>query len=143
MRNYVIVKDMTKLFNKEMLLYSLADFSFKTPKRVSFLVYSILLFGIYSVPLIYFLWPLNQYTAMLALIPPFVLGNLMSKPIWGGKSFISWGKCQIKFILSKKRYYDGIGNKKLRAKYTVDHSYTVSRRKDYYELARYIEEMEL
>lgn len=139
MKNYILVKDMTKLFNKEMLLYSMFDLSFKKPIRVVFLVYLILLLGIWTAPLTYFLWPLGPYKAMFIFGPPFLMANLMSKPIWGGKSFFSWFKCQLRFAFSKKRYYDGYGKRNLNVKYTVNHTYTVSRRKDFIELFNQIQ----
>ena len=75
---YILVKDMTRLFTKEMLLYSLFDISFKKPIRLVFLVYLILLLLIYSLPLTILLWPFNKYSAMLIIIPPFLLASLMS-----------------------------------------------------------------
>ena len=136
---YILVKDMTRLFTKEMLLYSLFDISFKKPIRLVFLVYLILLLLIYSLPLTILLWPFNKYSAMLIIIPPFLLASLMSKPIWGGKSFFSWFKCQLKYAFSPKRYYDGKGIRKINRKYFVKHSYTVSRRKDFNKLFRMIQ----
>lgn len=139
MKNYIEVKDMTRLFTKEILLYSLFDISLKKPLRIVFLGYLVLLFVIWGLPMYLIFGMDNPYIAMIIVLPPFGLARLMSQPIWNGKSFISWFKCQLKFATSVKKYYDGKAIKSF-AKYKIDHKITVSRRKDYIKLFNYIQE---
>ena len=47
----IIVKDMTRLFTKELLLYSFFDLTLKKPLRIAQLIYTIVLFLIISAPL--------------------------------------------------------------------------------------------
>lgn len=136
----IVVKDMTKLFYKQMLIYALSDISFKKPLRVAVLGYFFLFFAVWSLPLLWLLFPLNPYTAILVFGPPIILGNLASQPIWGNKRFFRWITCQLKFLLSKKRYYDGYGNANIYKAYIVKHNYMVSRRKDYQHLASLLKE---
>lgn len=135
----IIVKDMTKLFNKEILLYSFFDLALKKPLRIVYLMYLILLLIIWSLPWGMLLFPLNVYEAMFVFGPSFVLANMMSKPIWGGKSFFSWFRCQIRYITSKKKYYDGKAISKL-PKFKIEYNISVSRRKDFNKLFLYIKE---
>ena len=97
------------------------------------LIYWTILTLIWSVPIGILLFPWGVYSAFFVLAPPILLAQLMSKPIWGSKSFFSWAKCQLKFLFSPRRYYDGKGIKKLWS-WSVSHTYTVSRRKDYFKL---------
>lgn len=125
--------DMTRLFRKEILLYSLFDLHFKTPVRLMFGVYFILLLLIWALPIFILFWPPNVYVAAIALVIPYGLAQLMSKPIWGGKSFLKWLRCQIRYIRSPKAYYDTKPRGALRS-YTIDHTYIVSRARDFRKL---------
>lgn len=133
-RNHIVVLDMTKLFTKEILLYSLFDIAFRSPVRLMLGVYIILLGIIWSLPMAILLWPLNVYTALIVFGPTFALANLMSKPIWGGKSFPSWLKAQLFFASNPKHYYDNIARKDIGNEFKIDNIYTVSRRDDYRKL---------
>lgn len=135
MRNKpIVVLDMTKYFTKEILLYSLFDVSFQTPVRLMLGVYLIIMGIIWSLPLALLLWPLNVYSALIVFGPTVLLANLMSKPIWGGKSFKDWLSAQLSFATNPKLYYDTIARKGIGESLVIDHHYTVSRRKDYFKL---------
>ena len=140
MKNYIEVKDMTKLFTKEILIYSFFDISLKKPLRIVFIGYLVLLLAIWGLPMYLLFGTItNPYAAMVIVLPPFFLARLMSQPIWNGKSFLSWFKCQLKFATSVKKYYDGKAIKSF-ARYKIDHKITVSRRKDFVKLFNYIQE---
>ena len=116
-----------------MLLSSLFDLHFKTPVRLMMGLYLIILFVIWTIPIMYLFFPPNVYTTAVAFGIPFFLANLMSKPIWGGKSFFAWLKTQIRFIFNAKIYYDCNASKPLQ-EYRIDNEYSVSRAKEFYQL---------
>lgn len=65
----------------------------------------------------------------------------MSKPIWNGKSFLSFAKTQLKYLLRPKVSYDW----KIKPKnsvYEVDTMITVSRHDDYNKLYKLVKEEE-
>lgn len=128
------VLDMTGLFKKEILIYSFFDMHFKTPVRIVTWLYFLLLSVIWTFPIMYLFWPPSSYIIIIAVGIPVVLANLMGKPIWGGKSFMSWFICQIKYISHPKMFYDCISGKKNLGNYHINNVYTVSRSRDYYKL---------
>lgn len=132
---YLEVLDMTNLFTKEILLYSLFDLKFKRPVRFMLFVYLILTLLLWAVPLFFLVFKnhLNPYSTAFMIIPPIVIANMMSKPIWNNKSFFSWFKCQIKFIFSAKYYYDNRAIK-FPSFLKFNNQFTVSRARDFYKL---------
>lgn len=128
----VRVLNMTRLFDKEMLIYSFFDIRLKKPARVVFILYFLLLVLIWALPL-YMLLPLNPYTLALMLGVPFGGASAMSKPIWGGKKFFNWLQTQFKYLGEPKYFYDTIAGKKLQS-HKIDHQILVSRRRDYEKL---------
>ena len=128
----IIVKDMTRLFTKELLLYSFFDLTLKKPLRIAQLIYTIVLFLIFSAPLAIIINALNfwnLYTIGFTFGIPIILGNFMAQPIWGGKSFYDWTKTQIIYLTSPKYYCDHKPVKKEHT-YKIDNSIAVSRRSD-------------
>ena len=63
----------------------------------------------------------------------------MAQPIWGGKSFISWFKCLMRYYFSKKHYYDGVARASLPVM-KIESMISVSRRADYVRLIKEIKE---
>jgi len=135
------VTNMTSLFNKEMLIYSFFDIRLKSPLRVVGLFYFIILFFLIGAPILMFTWPPNVYTMFIALGIPFGGAYFMSKPIWNGKSFISFAKTQIKYFTRSKVLYDWKTRSK-NDKYIVDSQIIVSRHDDYNELYKIVKEEE-
>lgn len=125
----VRVLNMTRLFDKEMLIYSFFDVKLSKPARVVFIAYLALLFLLIGLPMLIFL-PLNPYLLMIEIGIPILGASLMSKPIWGGKKFFDFMKTQLRFIPSPRFYYDCNPGKKLES-HTIDFELQVSRRKDY------------
>lgn len=135
------VTNMTSLFNKEMLIYSFFDIRLKSPLRVVGLFYFIILFSIVGVPVLMFSWPPNVYTMAIALGIPFGGAYFMSKPIWNGKSFMSFAKTQVKYFTRSKVLYDWKTRSK-NDKYIVNSQIIVSRHDDYNELYKIVKEEE-
>lgn len=138
---HIEVTNMTSLFNKEMLIYSFFDIRLKSPLRVVGLFYFIILFFLIGVPVLMFTWPPNVYTMFIALGIPFGGAYFMSKPIWNGKSFMSFAKTQIKYFTRSKVLYDWKTRSK-NDKYIVDSQIIVSRHDDYNELYKIVKEEE-
>lgn len=128
------VLDMTGLFKKEILIYSFFDMHFRTPVRIVTWLYFFLLSAIWTLPILYLSWPPSSYIIIIAIGIPAVLANLMGKPIWGGKSFMSWFRCQVQYMSHPKMYYDCISGSKKLGNYRINNVYTVSRSRDYYKL---------
>lgn len=129
----VRVINMTRLFSKEMLIYSFFDIRLKKPARVVWILYFILLCAIWTAPILS-IFSLNPYSLALALVVPIAGASAMSKPIWGGKKFFSFLTCQIKYIFEPKRYYDTIKKPAKLYTYNSDYDVLVSRKKDYQKL---------
>ena len=128
----VRVYNMTKLFNKELLIYSFFDVKLKKPARISFLIYFFLVGIVFSFPVLYWLG-LNPYSLMFSAVVPFAAASVMSKPIWGGKKFFDFMKGQFQYIMEPKWFYDGYIGKKL-VDYSINLIFFASRRRDYGKL---------
>lgn len=129
----VEVTNMTSLFSKDMLIYSFFDIRLKSPMRVVGVLYFILLFIIIGVPVLMVSWPPNVYTMAIAVGVPFGGSYFMSKPIWNGKSFLSFSKTQLKYLIKPKVLYDWKARSR-ENKYAVNSQILVSRHDDYNEL---------
>lgn len=137
----VKVTNMTSLFSKEMLIYSFFDIRLKSPLKITQMLYFIVLFIIVGVPVFFISWPPNVYTTFIALGIPFGGSYFMSKPIWNGKSFISFIKTQIRYFSRPKAFCDWKATKKEEI-YKVDSQIQVSRHEDYNILYKIIKEQE-
>lgn len=139
--NEVKVSNMTSLFSKDMLVYSFFDIRLKSPLKIVQLGYFLALFVIVGVPVWWISWPPNVYSTFIALGIPGVGSYFMSKPIWNGKSFMSFLITQIKYFMRPKVYYDW----KARSKdtiYEIDSTIQVSRHEDYNILYKIIRDEE-
>lgn len=137
----VKVTNMTSLFSKEMLIYSFFDLRLKSPLRVVAILYFLLLFAIIGVPTFIIFWPPNVYSAMFGIGVPLGGSILMSKPIWNGKSFISFIKAQTRYILRAKVLFDWKPRTK-KTLYEVESNILVSRHDDYNKLYQLVKEEE-
>lgn len=135
------VTNMTSLFSKEMLIYSFFDIRLKSPLRVMAILYFMLLFGVIGIPVLVIFWPPNIYSIMFALGVSAGGAITMSKPIWNGKSFISFAKAQVRYFMRPKVLYDWV-NKPRETLYTIDSEILVSRHRDYRRLYEAVKEEE-
>lgn len=131
---YIEVKDKTKLFNKDFLIYSLFDVSFPKPVKISFFGYFIIIFLFISVPL-FIVFPFNSFLTILEIGIPFLLSSYLVQPIWNEKKFPDWLKTQLKYLSTPKRYYDLNAIKDL-GTYEINSEFVVSRHRDYELLAK-------
>lgn len=137
----VRVTNMTSLFSKEMLIYSFFDIRLKSPLRVMAILYFMLLFGVIGLPILFIFWPPNVYSIIFAFGISIGGAILMSKPIWNGKSFLSFAKSQLRYFSRPKIVYDWV-NKPRETMYTIDNEVLVSRHKDYGRLYKAVKEEE-
>lgn len=137
----VKVTNMTSLFSKDMLIYSFFDIRLKQPLRVVGILYFLVLFLLIGVPILIITWPLNVYTLVLTVGGSFGGAYAMSKPIWNGKSFFSFIKTQINYLLRPKVLYDWRKGPK-ETEYSVESNITVSRHNDYNKLYEIVKEEE-
>jgi hypothetical protein len=135
------VTNMTSLFSKDMLIYSFFDIRLKSPLRVIAILYFILLFLLIGLPTLLIFWPPNVYTMAFALGVPGAGAYAMSKPIWNGKSFMSFVKTQAIYWTRPKVTYDWKSRNKT-TEYVVNNMITISRHKDYNTLYKIVKEEE-
>lgn len=136
------VTNMTSLFSKEMLIYSFFDIRLKSPLRVMAILYFMLLFGVIGIPILIVFWPPNVYSLMFAFGTSIGGAIMMSKPIWNGKSFISFAKAQFRYFMRPRVLYDWV-NRPKETVYTIDNEILVSRHSDYGRLYRVVKEEEI
>lgn len=126
----------TKLFNKDIFLYSLADISLSKPVSLITAAYVLLFVVLWTVPAVAIFGLAvftSPYTFMLAVIPPVLLGIGANKPIWGGRNLFSWISVNAKYLFSPKCYADHAPKKPSETvvEYEVRMNPWVSRRADF------------
>lgn len=103
----------TDFFNREAMMYALGDIKFSRPKSIRTMLYVIVAFVLWAVPLTLIIGidtiisHFNIYLAAFIYGVPIGLGVLMAKPIWRGKPFLNWLKCLIGFITARPMITDG------------------------------------
>lgn len=129
------IHDMTKLFKKEILLYSFFDVRLKKPFRLMYGVYFVVVFLVVSLPLLILFWPPNPVLLGVAVGIPAFAANFMMKPIFNGRPFFSAMKVYLQYIINPKIYFDNKASAPLKD-YRIDETVHISRRDDYLELFR-------
>lgn len=129
--------NMTNFFNRELFMYSLGDIRFKKPVSLKKVAYTTAFLIIWTLPLILiFGIQLNVFFAAITLLPPFFLGNIASKPKFGGKTLIDWLKTTIKYIGEPKGWTDLNASKTLDSGvFFVEDEIWISRRRELQFLA--------
>jgi hypothetical protein len=134
----IVAKNLTSLFKKEMLLYSFFDIKFQRPVRIAAIGYTLVIALIWAVP-IFMLLPITPITLVIAAAVPIAGGMTMAKPIWGGKNFLGFAGCIIKYAMGPKAWYEHkAGKKDLLETYKIDHTIYANRQKDYTKLFKLI-----
>lgn len=133
-RRPVYVLNMTRLFSKEMFVYSFFDVKLKKPARMSTIGY---FFGV-GIPTWAIMFGLlhcglTPVTLAIAGGIPFLSAITMSKPIWEGRKFLDWIKVQIIHVNEVKLFCDGWKAPKFQ-NYKIDFAIYVSRIKDFMKL---------
>lgn len=131
--NPVVVKNLNALFSREVLIYSFYDVKLKKPARLVTIGYFIALALITTVPVLILTGFESPKLVIVTLALSIGGAMLMSKPIWGGRSFFKYMKIQIKYIMSPRFYAD---NKPAKDNVSlhINSTIQVSRHDDYNKL---------
>lgn len=134
---YLVVINMTEYFNRPLYMYSLGDIRFSKPIALKKLAYIMGTMIVWSLPiiLIFGIKLTPVYTAIV-IGPPLLIGNWMSKPSFGGMSFIQFLKVCFRFINEPKGWADLRGTDEVEeTDYYANHEIWISRRRDLHYLA--------
>lgn len=130
----VRVLNMTRLFSKEMFIYSFFDIKLSKPARVATIGYFFGISAIMSLLMwVVFHLPINLYTLVIVFGSAIGGATTMVKPIWNGRKFFPWVKVQFSHLGEAKLFCDGWKTKPLKD-YDVDFDVFVSRRRDFRKL---------
>lgn len=134
---YLIVINMTSYFNRPMFMYSLGDIRFSKPIALKKLAYIIVAMILWALPLLLiFGIHLNVLYLALVIVPPFFIGNWMSKPSFGGMSFLNFAKVCLQYMNEPKGWADLRGTDEVEeTEYYVQHETWISRRRELHYLA--------
>ena len=83
--NVIPVLNMTGFFNRELFMYSLGDIKFKKPvslKKVAYLTAFLIVWILPNFAI--FGLHMNVWFLAYLIVPPIIMGNAASKPMWGG-----------------------------------------------------------
>lgn len=140
---YILVINMTSFFNRPLYMYSFGDIRFGKPVALKKVAYILAMMIIWNVPLFLIAgFHLNVVWVALSILPPFFLGNWMSKPSFGGMSFLDFAKVAVRFLGEPKGWADLQATDDVeQTDYYVEHETWVSRRRELHYLAD-IEEAE-
>lgn len=113
-RGGVPVVNLTNFFNRELLMYSLGDIKFKKPVALKKVAYITLFLIVWTVPLVLiFGVPTGPIRAIIYFVIPIVLGNVASKPVFGGKGLIDFVKTLFNFAQEPNGWLDFKNSKDL------------------------------
>lgn len=128
---------MTNFFNRELFMYSLGDIKFKKPVSLKKVAYTTAFLIVWTLPMfLIFGLHLNLLYVAFILGPPFLMGNVASKPLFGGKTLIEATKSTIQFIGEPKGWTDLNSSKTLdNGSLFVESEIWISRRRELQKLA--------
>lgn len=105
-----VVNIYTDFFKRDMQIYALGDVRFNKPKSLKTVGYTLVLLLIWSIPMFLIIGPERSFSnviwAGIVLVPPFVLGGFMSRPLFHNKPFTKDVAATIKYISQKPIYTD-------------------------------------
>ena len=138
--------NMTGFFKRELFMYSFGDIKFKKPSALKSLAFTLGFLLVWTLPLfLVFGIPFNPVAAIIYLVPPIALGQVASRPIFGGKTLIDFVKTAILFLGEPKGWADmrPFNATESQQTYTTEHEIWISRRREYALLAQMIDESEI
>lgn len=101
------VVNMSSFFNREIFMHSFGDMRFSKPIALKRMMYTVLFILLWTVPLVFtFGVVFELWFAAIALVPPFVLGALANKPIWGGRVLPEFLKVTAVYLGEPKGWTD-------------------------------------
>lgn len=88
----VVINVYTDYFKRDLQLYALGDIRFNKPKSLKVVGYTLVLLVIWSLPMFLLIGPERSFSnvvwAAIILVPPFVAGNFMARPLFHNKPFM-------------------------------------------------------
>lgn len=131
------VKNFTRFFKRELVIYSFGDFKLGRPIAVMRILYALLFTAVWAgIIITVFGFHMNPYFVMFTFVPPVILGWRAGSPVWGGRNLFDFIKVNSTYLFSPRVFTDmkvpKIKNKK---KFFVEHVYWVSRRRELQKLA--------
>lgn len=140
--NRIMSLNMTNFFKRELFMYSFGDIKFKKPIALKTLAFTVGFLLIWVIPLmLIFGIPMNPIAAILYFGPPIALGQVASRPIFGGKTLIDFVKTAILYLGEPKGWADlkPFNASKSQQTYSIEHEIWISRRREYAMLAEMID----
>lgn len=128
----IVGRNMTNFFTRELFMYSLGDIKFKKPVSLKKMAYTTGFFIVWTLPLFLITGlQLNPYWVAIAILPPLVLGNYATKPVFGGKTLPHFMKAMIGFVKEPKGWTDLVNNNEMgQTNYYVENEIWISRRRE-------------
>lgn len=135
------VVNATPFFKRQVYLYSFGDIKLKTPIPLTKAAHIMTFVLCWTIPL-FFIFGLHMNVFYLAflVVPPFVLGNLATKPIFGGKGLFDFANTIIEFMSEPKGWTDGRNNSMSEETYQIVNEIWIGRRRELQLLADLVED---
>lgn len=139
----VRVRNFTRFFNRELMIYSLGgDIPLSYPIAIKRIFYVILFLALWTGLLVFTIgFYLNVYYVMFLVIPPSLIGWYAGRPVWQGRSLFGFLRVNGKFLFQPKGWNDlKSSNNRGRSSYVSRSVFWVSRRRELQKLADIREE---
>lgn len=105
-----VVNVYTDFFKRDMQIYALGDIRFNKPKSLKTVGYTLALMLVWSLPMFLIIGPERVFSGPIwvgiVIVPPFVLGGFMSRPLFHNKPFTKDVEATIKYMGQKPIYTD-------------------------------------
>lgn len=99
--------NLTNFFNRPIEMYSFGDISFKQPIALKKVIYILVGFLVYTLPMFFILgFKLDPIYFIILLGPPILIGEIGTKPIFSGKTLPDFVKTLAKFAAEPKAWLD-------------------------------------
>lgn len=106
-KHYIVVLNMTWFFNRELFMSALGDIKLSKPISLRKMGFILGFFIVWTLPiLLIFGINLSLPYLVLLFVPPVVLGNYASKPVWGGKTLLGFIKTLYKYLQEPRGWGD-------------------------------------
>jgi hypothetical protein len=132
MMQRVVVLNFTKFFRRELYMYAFGDIKLRKPISLKKVGYTVMFGIIWTLPLFLIIGiKFNLFYVAILLGVPVVLGNLASRPIFGGKGMFDYLRAIFGFIGESKIWTDLEGTRNRGEDILfADNEYWVSRRRE-------------
>ena len=138
--NQLIIINATELFNRPSYLYALGDLKLSRPISLKFAGYLLVFFMAWSLPLYLVLGlALNPFSLAFMFGPPFLLAQLSTKPLFGGKALLEFAGTLADFFSEPKGWLDGNSSNMKEESFQIVNEIWIGRRRELQILADLVE----